>query len=74
MLSDINECTAGDANKHECDSHAICKNTVGGYTCTCKPGYEGNGKACDGKFGVFKFASFHILFHLIIITPIIIGN
>jgi len=30
----------------ECDSAAICKNTIGGYTCKCKEGYK---ETEDGK-------------------------
>ena len=36
------KCTLGT---HDCDSNAICKNTVGDFTCTCKAGYKGNGKS-----------------------------
>ncbi|XP_068708477.1 sushi, von Willebrand factor type A, EGF and pentraxin domain-containing protein 1-like isoform X1 [Montipora foliosa] len=40
---DINECTSGDAN---CSIDAICKNSHGSYSCTCKPGYTGDGYNC----------------------------
>ncbi|XP_068736542.1 fibrillin-1-like isoform X1 [Montipora capricornis] len=40
---DINECTSGDAN---CSVDAICKNSHGSYSCTCKPGYTGDGYNC----------------------------
>ncbi|MBM4345063.1 MAG: hypothetical protein FJ100_16965 [Deltaproteobacteria bacterium] len=42
--SDLNECSAGTAG---CDLAAECSNTVGGFTCTCKPGFEGDGKSCS---------------------------
>ena len=42
---DINECTSGSAT---CDPHALCLNTPGSYTCTCAPGYAGNGRSCTG--------------------------
>ena len=41
--SDFDECGAGTAG---CDLAAACSNTVGGVSCTCKKGYEGDGKTC----------------------------
>ena len=32
-----------------CDTQAICNNTAGSYTCTCQPGYTGNGITCSGE-------------------------
>ena len=29
-----------------CATEATCSNTVGGFACTCKPGYAGDGKTC----------------------------
>ena len=46
LFSDINECTT---NSHSCDVNAVCQNTVGSHTCSCKAGYTGDGKTCDGK-------------------------
>ena len=43
LLLDSNECTT---NVHNCDPNALCNNTDGSYTCTCAPGYTGNGTAC----------------------------
>ncbi|XP_039109210.1 protein kinase C-binding protein NELL1-like [Hyaena hyaena] len=37
------ECGSG---QHNCDKNAICTNTVQGHSCTCKPGYVGNGTIC----------------------------
>ncbi|CAD7671475.1 unnamed protein product [Nyctereutes procyonoides] len=37
------ECGSG---QHNCDENAICTNTVRGHSCTCKPGYVGNGTIC----------------------------
>ena len=42
---DIDECTS---KIHNCDRNALCKNTEGSFTCTCKPGYKGDGKKCKG--------------------------
>ena len=43
---DINECVLDTDN--DCDENAECKNTVGGFNCTCDPGYMGNGTMCAG--------------------------
>ena len=44
---DIDECTS---KIHNCDRNALCKNTEGSFTCTCKPGYKGDSKKCNGKY------------------------
>ncbi len=47
LVSDFDECnTVGHNN---CDVNAICENTVGGFTCTCNTGYNGDGVSCDGR-------------------------
>ena len=46
-FSDVDECSASSP---VCDSNAICSNTRGSYICTCKSGYTGNGKTCQGRF------------------------
>ena len=46
FVLDINECST---NSHSCDVNAVCGNTLGSYTCACKPGYSGNGRTCSGK-------------------------
>ncbi|XP_065060290.1 adhesion G-protein coupled receptor G4-like [Rhopilema esculentum] len=43
-LSDIDECTLGT---HQCDQNAACSNNIGAYTCTCNPGFNGNGVVCS---------------------------
>ena len=35
---------------HNCDRNELCKNTEGSFSCTCKPGYKGDGKKCKGKY------------------------
>lgn len=40
---DINECARGTA---DCDINAACANTLGGYNCSCFPGYSGDGSRC----------------------------
>ena len=44
-FSDIDECSSAN----ECHQNATCNNTKGSYNCTCKDGFEGNGKNCTGK-------------------------
>ena len=41
--TDIDEC---NENKHNCDSNAFCRNTMGSYSCSCNNGYSGDGKIC----------------------------
>ncbi|MBU1218553.1 hypothetical protein KKF34_04020 [Myxococcota bacterium] len=43
VCSDINECTEGT---HTCDTNASCINNTGSFTCTCNPGYSGDGYTC----------------------------
>ena len=46
FLTDVDECAWG---VRTCDhSHGICINTDGGFRCTCKAGYQGNGIKCQG--------------------------
>lgn len=48
MVKDINECENPKYNN--CHKHAICHNRAGSYNCSCKPGFQGNGKTkCKGK-------------------------
>ena len=32
-----------------CDTNANCKNTLGSYLCSCKEGFKGDDKTCQGK-------------------------
>ena len=45
----IDECIT---DKHSCDVNAICLDTVGSYTCTCKAGFHGNGRKCFGNYEI----------------------
>ncbi|XP_068692201.1 uncharacterized protein [Montipora foliosa] len=40
---DIDECVT---RMHNCCKDAVCNNTKGSYTCSCKPGYFGDGYNC----------------------------
>ncbi len=40
---DVDECETGKSN---CDAHATCENTKGGFSCSCYAGYEGDGVDC----------------------------
>ena len=42
--ADINECESDDSNN--CHKNAQCTNTVGSFTCSCNPGYTGDGVDC----------------------------
>ncbi|CAH3179316.1 unnamed protein product, partial [Porites lobata] len=42
-FTDLDECTT---NSHTCDVNAVCQNTAGSHTCSCKAGYTGDGKTC----------------------------
>lgn len=52
---DENEC-----KYRPCDVFAHCTNTLGSFTCTCFPGYLGDGLHCEGKF-VYFFLFLHTI-------------
>ncbi len=45
-IVDIDECMQGT---HNCSTLADCSNTVGGFSCQCRPGYVGDGVSCSSK-------------------------
>ena len=47
LHADIDECEVDDLNN--CHENAQCTDTVGSYTCSCNPGYTGDGVACRSK-------------------------
>ncbi len=51
-FSDDDECGLTD----NCHENATCTNTDGSFTCTCLPGYSGNGLSCIGKIGGGKIS------------------
>ena len=54
-VSDIDECDTGTSS---CDGNAECINTNGSYTCSCKPGYNGDGKNWEGASSSLSFSKF----------------
>ncbi|PFX15514.1 Protein HEG-like 1 [Stylophora pistillata] len=42
---DVNECST---KTHNCDVNAECNNTEGSFNCSCKIGFNGDGKKCAG--------------------------
>ena len=46
LSADIDECSEGT---FICEPNALCTNTIGSYTCTCKFGYTEDGSTCMGK-------------------------
>lgn len=50
-FSDVDECSSNNGGCHE---HATCDNTEGSFTCTCQPGYSGDGLHCVGGFACVK--------------------
>ena len=45
FYSDIDECNSSNG----CDVNAHCHNNPGSYSCSCKIGFDGDGKTCAGK-------------------------
>ena len=54
----MDECSS---NSHSCDVNAVCSNTHGSHTCTCKAGYSGDGKTCIGTFVCGKVVAVFVL-------------
>ena len=55
VFSDINECAT---NAHDCAPvGGDCDNTLGGFTCSCLPGYSGDGKTCNTDKNIEIFPS-----------------
>ena len=52
--TDADECVE---TSDSCDLNADCLNTVGSFTCTCKPGYSGTGIYCTSKqsYAIYVF-------------------
>ena len=49
LSADVDECSEGT---FICDPNALCINTIGSYTCTCRFGYSGDGSTCTGRSNI----------------------
>ena len=58
-LIDTDECST---NNGGCHSDAICTNTPGSVSCTCKLGFFGDGFSCSGNFFFLYFIYFILYF------------
>ena len=54
MLVSADPCAEGSDG---CHIDAICQTTQGSYKCTCKAGFKGDGKHCEGNVSAFSFAA-----------------
>ena len=48
LIVDIDECSIPETN--ECQFNALCTNNEGSYTCSCRGGYQGDGRRCTGEY------------------------
>ena len=57
LFVDLNEYTM---NTHNCNAnnYSNCNNTVGSFTCTCEPGFSGNGISCTGRQWYIMLSTF----------------
>ena len=55
---DINECVISPSI---CHVNANCQNNEGSYLCSCKPGFNGDGKTCQGITWMIKTEMLNIL-------------
>ena len=71
----MNECTNG---ADWCHDDATCNNTEGSYTCTCNPGYNGNGFCCISKLYLLIISQMqqtqHVVFIFLDINECLINN
>ena len=52
ISADINEC---NTTMNDCDDNADCTDTEGSYDCSCKLGFTGNGRECEGDAIVLNY-------------------
>lgn len=65
LNADIDECVSGTS---DCNADADCSNTQGSYTCSCKPGYTGDGKNCSGEKDCFLVLMLLLLLLLFVVN------
>lgn len=74
FFSEINEC-----EKNPCGKNAVCRNTVGSFTCSCKPEYTGDPyRGCVGessaihteRFRFIRYVRFRFLMSMIYFSKI----
>lgn len=63
LNADVDECISGIS---DCNDDADCSNTQGSYTCSCKPGYTGDGKNCSGGKGSFLVSLLLLLLSFVV--------
>lgn len=56
FCADVDECELDYDQCHE--EYGICENIDGGYNCSCKDGFSGNGTTCQSKLQIKS----HVLF------------
>nr|XP_010963195.1 PREDICTED: signal peptide, CUB and EGF-like domain-containing protein 2 isoform X5 [Camelus bactrianus] len=44
LRDDVDECAQG---LDDCHTNALCQNTPTSYKCSCRPGYQGEGRQCE---------------------------
>ena len=63
LNADVDECISGIS---DCNDDSDCSNTQGSYTCSCKPGYTGDGKNCSGGKGSFLVSLLLLLLSFVV--------
>ena len=53
---DVDECSASCP---VCHDNATCQNTLGSYICSCKEGFTGDGRTCEGMKCITHTAAYH---------------
>ena len=65
LFSDLDECQGQSI----CHEDAFCNNTYGSYNCTCKKGFEGNGKHCQLKGKNVSYKNYFAKFNFHVLRP-----